>query len=132
MSQSTQPFQAKESSTAKLTGIIEDEDGTGIPAASLSSLTLSLYDQATELATPGSTSAIINSRNRQSILNTNGCTVDSTGGFVLTLSTADNAIVNSTKDTERHVALIEWTYAAGLKAGKEAVLVDVSNLARTT
>lgn len=132
MSQSTQPFQAKESSTAKLTGIIEDEDGTGIPAASLATLTLHLYDQTTELASPGTTAAIINSRNRQDILNTNGCTVDSTGGFVLTLSTADNQIVNTGKSSERHVALIEWSYAAGLKAGKEEILIDVTNLSRTT
>jgi hypothetical protein len=132
MSQTSQPFQARESSTARLTAIIEDETATAIPAASLQTLTLMLYDQTTQLASPGSTTAIINSRNRQNVLNINGCTIDSSGNLEMILTPADNQIVNSLKDLERHVALFEFTYAAGLKAGKEQILIDVVNLSRTT
>jgi hypothetical protein len=131
-SQTRQPFQARESSSSKLSAVIKDETETVIPAASIDTLTLMLYDQATELASPGSTTAIINARNRQNVLNTNGCTVDSSGNLVMTFSPADNMIVQSTESWERHVALFEYTYAAGLKAGKEEVLIDVVNYSRTT
>src|SRR3972149_284487 len=125
--QITQPFHARESSTTKLTAVVKDESETVIPAASIGTLTLMLYDQKTELDSPGSTGAIINSRNRQDILNANGCTVDSSGNMVMTFTPADNAIVNTGLSSERHVALFEYTYAAGLKAGKDEVLIDVIN-----
>ena len=48
------------------------------------------------------------------------------------LTPADNVIVNTGLSIERHVALFEYTYAAGLKAGKEEVLIDVINYSRTT
>jgi len=131
MSQSKQPFHVRESSSARLTATIKDETETPIPAVSLGTLTLLLYDQRTELASPGSTAAVINSRNRQDVLNANGCVVDSSGNLTLTLSPADNVIVNTGESSERHVALFEWTYGAGLKGGKEEVLIDVTNYART-
>ena len=132
--QTTQPFHARESSSARLTATVKDESETPIPGASLGTLTLMLYDQRTELASPGSTAAIINGRNRQNVLNANGCTIDGSGNMVMIFSTADNVIVNPTlaRKSERHVALFEYTYAAGLKAGKEEVLIDVFNLSRTT
>ncbi len=130
--QTTQPFEAREASTAKLTATIQDESEAVIPAAQLSTLRLTLYDQATELADPDSTAAIINSRTAQNILNANGCTVSTGGVMTLTLTPADNIIVDATKSSERHVALIEYTYAAGLKAGKEEILIDVLNYSRTS
>lgn len=130
--QTTQPFHARESASAKLTATIQDESETAIPAASLATLTLLLYDQTTELANPGTTTAVINSRNRQNILNANGCAVSTGGVMTLTLTPADNVIVNTGLSSERHVALIEYTYGAGLKAGKEEVLIDVFNYSRTT
>lgn len=133
MSQTTQPFRARESSTARLTAIVEDETETAIPGASLDTLTLHLYDQKTELASPGTTAAVLNGRNRQNVLNANGCTVDSSGGLEMIFTPADNVIVNTGAwESERHVALFEYTYAAGLKAGKEEVLIDVVNYSRTT
>ena len=133
MSQTTQPFRARESSTARLTAIVEDETETAIPGASLDTLTLHLYDQKTELATPGTTAAVLNGRNRQNVLNVNGCTVDSSGNLEMIFTPADNVIINTgAGESERHVALFEYTYAAGLKAGKEEVLIDVVNYSRTT
>ena len=129
--QTTQPFQAKEGCTAKLTATIRDEDEAVIPAASLTTLTLLLYDQATQLASPGSTAAVINSRNRQDVLNVNGCTVSTGGALAMVFTPADNVILDTSSLTERHVALFEYTYAV-TKAGKEEVLIDVVNLTRTT
>lgn len=130
--QTTQPFHARESSSSKLTATIQDESEVAIPAGSLSSLTLMLYDQTTELANPGTTAAIINSRNRQNVLNANGCAVSTGGVMTMTFTPADNVIVNTGKSSERHVALFEYTYAAGLKAGRHEVLIDVYNYARST
>jgi hypothetical protein len=130
--QTTQPFHARESSSSRLEAVIKDEDEVAIPAASLGTLTLMLYDQITELASPGSTAAIINSRNRQSVLNANGGTVDASGNMVMTFTPADNEIRHTSRSSERHVALFEYSYAGGLKAGKEQVLVDVYNYHRTT
>jgi hypothetical protein len=132
MSQTTQPFHARESSTAQLTAVVEDETGTAIPGVSLDSMTLHLYNQKTELASPGTTDAVINGRYNQNILNANGGTVDSSGRLVMVFTPADNQIIDTGKSTERHVALFGFTYAAGLKAGKEEVLIDVTNYARTT
>lgn len=130
--QTSQPFHARESSSARLTAVIKDEAEVAIPAASLGTLTLLLYDQLTDFSSPGSTAAIINGRNRQDVLNANGCAIDGSGNLVMTFSPADNIIINTGKSSERHVALFEYTYAAGLKAGKEQVLVDVYNLSRST
>jgi hypothetical protein len=117
-----------------LTATIKDEDEAPIPSSALGTLTLMLYDQKTELASPGTTTAIINGRNRQNILNANGCAVSTGGVMTMTFSPADNIIVNTgiVRRSERHVALFEYTYAAGLKAGKEEVLIDVYNLSRST
>ena len=130
--QTTQPFHAREASSSKLTATIQDESETAIPAASLGTLTLTLYDQLTELNSPGSTAAIINSRDAQDVLNANGCTVSTGGVMTMTFTPADNIIVNTGKSSERHVALFKYTYAAGLKAGKQEVLIDVYNYSRTT
>ena len=133
MSQTTQPFRARESSTARLTAVVEDETETAIPSASLDTLTLLLYDQRTQIASPGTTGAVINGRNRQSVLNANGGTVDASGNLEMLLSPADNVIIGTGEgQSERHVALFEYTYAAGLKSGKEEILIDVFNYARTT
>jgi hypothetical protein len=129
--QTTQPFVVSESCSAQYTALVQDETGAGIPAASINTLTLTLYAQPLELASPGTTAAIINSRSKQDILNTNGCTSSSSGALVMTFSPADNVIVGSGQ-VERHVALFEYTYAATTKAGKEEVLIDVINLSRTT
>jgi len=111
---------------------VEDETETAIPAASLSTCTLLLYDQKTQLASPGTTGAVINGRNRQSVLNANGGTIDASGNLEMVLTPADNVIVGTGENqSERHVALFEYTYGVG-KAGKEEILIDVYNFARTT
>ena len=145
MTQTQQPFRFPEGTTAQITGIIQDETGAGIAAASLTTLKLTLYDLATD--------AIINSRTAQDVKNTNGGSVDASGNLTMVLTPADNVILGSASTSkalgdlmaargsqplplggkarsqvETHVALFEFTYSSGTKAGKTEVFLDVLNL----
>jgi hypothetical protein len=108
-----------EQKTARFTALLKDELGVAIPSSSLNTLTLTLYNKK-DLA-------IINSRNKQSILNTNGGTVDSSGNFTLTLTPSDMIVVRKVQAQEPHIALVEWTYGAG-KAGGHELEFTVDNL----
>ena len=91
-------------------------DEAGATLSSLDSLTLTLWEESTE--------DIINSRDASDV------SASLTGGVLsLALATADNAIVTS-KLTERHVALFEWTYDSGTKLGKHEVVFTVTNLVK--
>jgi len=114
----------RERCTAKYTATIEDESGTALAAASLTTLTLTLYDRET--------GTIINSRSAQNVLNANNVTVSAAGVMVWSMQPADNAIVGSPAagQPEIHIALFEWTWASGAKAGKYEVQIDVTQLTK--
>lgn len=115
-------FTVNEKCTAKYTATIKDEDGSAIPAASLTSLTLTLYD----LSDPDR--AIINSRDGQNVLNANNVTVDSSGVVTWTMQAADNTIQNDDRYAERHKALFVFTWDSGNKSGIHEVEFDVRNV----
>ena len=122
MSQTIQPFRVNEKTSARYACVIKDENEVAIPAASLTTLTLTLYDQTSD--------GIINSRSAQNVLNANGVTVDSSGNLVWVLDPADNLIVGTTvpqNSYERHVALFTYTYNAG-RTGRTEVQIAVLNL----
>lgn len=114
-----------EKTTPQITAIIQDEDGAAIPAASLDTLTLTLYNLS------DSEKTIINSRNAQDVLNTNNVTVDSSGNLIWFVQSLDTAIIGS-RERERHRAVFEWTYASGAKNGKYIIDMDIRNLAKIT
>lgn len=114
----------KEKTTHVYTATIKDENGTVVPAASLTTLTLTLYAKQS--------GTIINSRSAQNILNANNVTVNSSGVLTWTMQPDDNAIVNSALLTESHIALFEWTYSSGSKYGKHEIELVVSNLTKVT
>ncbi len=114
-----------EKSTPKITAVIKDEDGIVIPGGSLNTLTLTLYDKATDTLL-GSRSA------QQDILEVNGGSVDGSGNFALQLTAADMAIVTDAVRVETHIALIEWTYNSGLLGNKKNIIFKVVNLNRVT
>jgi len=91
-----------------------DENAATI--ASLTTLTMTLYEESTE--------DIINSR-------TDSDVSASLSGGVLTLTLApdDNAMITS-KLCERHIALFEYTWSAGSKTGKYEVVFTVRNLTK--
>lgn len=111
-----------EKATTRVTAKITDEAAAALGSAALNTLTLTLYNFAD--------GAIINSRNQQSILNANGGVVDASGNLTLTLAPADMVIVDTGLLLERHVALIEWTYAGGLKTGRQEVELMLRNLTK--
>lgn len=110
-----------EALTPVLTVPLLDEDGAAIPKASLTTLTLTLYYEAS--------GTIINSRDGQDILDANNGAVSSTGVVTLTLQPADLA-AESTARYEWIVALLEWTYNAGALSGSEEIRFPLRNLAK--
>ena len=82
MSHRTNVGEVIEGTTPVITAAIEDEDGAGFKPTTL---VLTLYDERTE--------TIINAREAQDVLDTNGVTVTSGGAFEWQLEVADAAIV---------------------------------------
>jgi hypothetical protein len=113
-----------ERTSARYSGVLVDETGAAVPAASLSTLTLTLFDE--------NTNTVINSVDDINILNADRGTVDAAGNLVVTLLPADNVIVTPTRVREPHVMLLEWTYAGGAKAGRHEVRFIVVNLTKVT
>lgn len=116
-------YEQTERASGEIVATITEDDGvTAIPGGTLTTLTLTLYaDDASK--------TIINGRTAQSILNANGGAVDGAGVLTLTLSPADNAILDDDLLVERHIALFEWTWGTG-KAGKFELVLLVRNLAK--
>lgn len=112
---------ANEHSTAKYTAVIKDEDDVAIAAASLTTLTLTLYNSAG--------GAIINSRDALDALNANNVAVDSSGVLTWTMQPADN-VISAAGEFETHVALFEYTWAAGAKRGSHEVTLIVQDITK--
>lgn len=112
-------FEIKEKTTAIYTATLKDENKVVIPLVDLTTLTLTLYNEE-DVAL-----SVVNGRSGQSILNENGGVFhDSSGLLTLTLGVGDTAMVDSTKDRERHRLQIDFTYSVGAKAGRhECVLL---------
>lgn len=114
-------FLINEKSTGIYTATIVGNDGvTALPAATLLTLTLTLY----VIKADGTTSFI---RTNQNVLNANNVTVDAAGLLTWSIQVADTTLVEAIP-FERHVALFQWTWASG--AGKHEVVLSVKNLAQ--
>ena len=95
-----------ELSSFRYTGQVVDEEGNAIPGSSLSSLTLTLYNAADK--------SIINSRDKQDVLDANAVTVNESGDLTWDSVSGDSPIVGSVGigQAEQHVALFEWTWGS--------------------
>lgn len=113
-------FDMLEETSGEYTATLTDESGDAINGTVLSTLTLTLYNQDTALT-------IINSRNDQNVLNTNGVTIDVNGLLTWTIAPDDNEILNTTLTAERHTAQFNWTWGAG-KIGRHEIVLVVKNL----
>lgn len=111
-----------EAATRYIGFTITDVDGV-TPLANADSILLSLavtlYNEPSR--------AVINSRTAQSVLNTNGGTVDAAGKVTLRLDPADTAILGS--KSEARVASFVWTWGNPLKTGRHEVAFTVADLA---
>ncbi len=119
-------FSVNQNSTAQYKATLKDEAGAVIPSASLSALTLTLYNKSD----PGG--AIINNRNDQNVLNTADVTVDASGNLTWTLQPADNPVQDAAKIHEDHVALFKFEWQAGTKRGYHEVIIRVVNLGKVS
>jgi len=120
------PFDVLEKTSGQYTATIVGNDGvTALPGATLSTLTLTLY-----VIKADGTTAYINSRNHQNVLNTANVTVSAAGLVTWIYQVADTTLNDATLLFERHIALFEWTWPAG--AGKHEVVLVVRNLTEVT
>ena len=113
---------ANENATAKYTAVIKDEADVAIAAATLTTLTLTLYDLAK--------ASIINSRNAVDALNANNVVVDSSGNLTWTMQPADNVIVTDGNELEPHFALFEYTWSSPAKRGSHEVALFVRDITK--
>lgn len=118
-------FPIDEKTSGQYTATIVGNDGvTALPAATLATLVLTLY-----VIKADGTDGIVNGRNAQNVLNANNVTVSAGGLLTWVVQVADTTLVEDIP-FERHIALFEWTWAAG--AGKREVILVVRNLHRVT
>lgn len=102
-----------EETTGDFDAIVRDEDGAAIAQASLTTITLTLRNYKT--------GEIINSRNAQSVNNTNNVTIDSSGNLLWLIQEEDTVIFDESLefgDKEEHVAEFVYTYSSGTKTGR--------------
>jgi len=113
---------AGELDTYLITGILKDETATPVPAQTLNTLRLTLFNDAD--------GSIINGVSAQDILNIDRGTVDMAGNFACLLTPNDNVILG-TELEELHVAFFDWTYAGGVKRGSQEVEFLVHNFVKS-
>lgn len=96
-----------EHSSATYKGTLLDADGNPVPASLLTRAELTLYDIKSN--------TIINGREAQDVLNTNGVAFNEDGTFIWAITPDDNAVLNqaSKKTTEEHVALFLFEWPSG-------------------
>lgn len=112
-----------EGETPRYTATVTDDTGAPLPAASLSTLTMTLY----VLKSDGTTSYIRGSGlGGQNVLNANNVTVSTDGSVVWSLQVADTSLVEAVP-FEKHIALWEWTWPTA-RAGKHEVWFNVKAL----
>lgn len=105
----------RERSTATYTVTLKDEAGVVIPRASITEVTLTLYDVQSR--------AVLNSRDSQNVLDANNVTIHSTSGLLTWLiQAADNAVVTTKENAlERHRAVFRYKWAGGTKEDWHAI-----------
>jgi hypothetical protein len=116
-------FEIKERKTTRITAQLVAEDAvTPLPGSTLTSLTLTIYDN------DDAQTVIVDNRN---ILNANGGSVDSSGNLVLLLAAADVPIRTAALPYERHTCLLQWTWGSSpVKTGAEELILVVRNLGK--
>lgn len=116
---------------AQTTGVytfqVVDEAGAGIDGAQLNSLTLTYYDLVT--------GAILNGRDAQNVLNTNNVTLTTGAGPVTTVTwdirPEDTVLYDGRRETEIHLALFQWAWAASTKHAAHRVQFGIEALRYT-
>lgn len=116
-------FDATERTSAIYSATLYDQAGAVVPASTLATLTLTLYDVAT--------GTIINSRNAQNVLNLNGVTISEAGAVVWTMLPADNQIVTASRTYELHRAVFVATWDT-TKSAVHEITIRVKNIQKVS
>ena len=117
--------QILEKTTPTIKGTLKDENGTAIPAASLATLTLTLYSLS-------GAQPIINTRQEQNVLNANNVVVDSSGLLTWSMQEADTAIIATTEvGSEKHRAVFAWGYGSA-KKGRHIIDMTITSLEKVS
>ena len=111
----------REGTASKYSCTVVDETDTAIEPASMTTMVLTIYDQATD-------ADIVTARD---VLNANGGVLGAGGAFSYVFTAADNTI-QGTDSVEKHIALFEWTFNAGARSGKHAIKLMVENLGKVS
>ncbi len=117
-------FDVKERTGFVYTATLKDSNGTAVPLANLTTITLTYY-----LVSDGT---IINSRDGQDVKNANNVTIHATSGLLTWSGQAADTAISDTGLTagakELHRALFEFTYVGDGTPGKHEVDLFVENL----
>lgn len=108
-----------EGTTVDITIPLLDQSGAAITESTLDELFLTYYDR--------DTLQIINLRDGQNILDANDVDVDVNGVATWSMQITDTVIINTAKNIEDHVALVEWTWNTD-KKGKEEFILTIKNI----
>lgn len=115
-------FALKEKETGIYSFTLRDEGGAAVAAASLTSVTLTLYEPES--------GTIVNNRSSQNVLNQNNVTIDSNGQVAWSIQLADVTILDATRPTEVHRALFFFTWQSGAKGKPHEVDLVLENLGK--
>jgi hypothetical protein len=116
-----------EGTTALYSVDLIDENDVAVELASLTTLTLTVYD--------ATTGVVVNSRDNVDALNANDVTVQELAGpparlqVVWTLQPEDTVLLAAWRAIEYHTVVLRWTWDSGTKAGAHVVNVGITNLA---
>src|SRR5574337_1281463 len=119
------PLEVPEKSAFRYTADLKKEYNAALAPSELTTLTLTVYALDAALS-------IVNSLTAVDILNVGRGTVDSTGKLAVVLAGADLALLDSTRDAESHIMLIQGSYAGGTKFTRHEVEHVIRNLAKVT
>lgn len=102
---------------------LRDEAGVPIGSTVMTTMLLTLYNVATDAIVNGLDGTV-------DVKNTRGCTLSTQGVFVLNLGSADTELLDPTKDYEVRRALVQLTWAAGVKSDALEITFVVRNVHR--
>lgn len=123
-------LRVSERSTQEIAFDILNQAEESVPASSLSTATLTLYDVDTYVPDASPIVGIINGRDGVDVLNAHGVTIDADGHVVWTMDPADNPIVTERRQIERHRAQFHFTWSGG--AFHQEIEIEVENLRSVT
>lgn len=117
-----------EQSSRTISFTLKDNTGTVVPLASISTVTLTLYDMGTYAPGVSPAVGILNSRDSQNVKNTNDVTIHPTSGLVTwAMVPDDSVIVTPRRQIERHRAEFHFTTTTGVQLDYQ-LEIEVLNL----